>query len=201
MEEKDSSSSSSESDVEMENWRSVKLSAFNLDSNLIGLMPSTLSLNYDSTYSEANQQINDRFNNGNHDITFLMETFGPWPHWGFPVGNEKIPQATKTLYLVDRNKPFLIALVRTEDCDRPLVVDLPDETGPTMTRTILSLLESSTSAQGLNMVSARMYKGSGDLRDQEFSYSALQNLPKFPTTFYISCYHSDKVLRVNSIYL
>jgi hypothetical protein len=82
----------------------------------------TVPVTNTSRYKDINRQINERIGDKECDLTLLEESFGPQPCWRYPDDNSKIPRTVNTLYLVDRNRPFVLALLRTEYDDRPLLI-------------------------------------------------------------------------------
>jgi hypothetical protein len=56
------------------------------------------------------------------NLKLLEEQLGPKPCWRYANGNAKIPPAVGSIYVVDSNKKFLLASLRTEQDDFPLVV-------------------------------------------------------------------------------
>jgi hypothetical protein len=75
-----------------------------------------------STYNLVNKILSNSFEWKGSSLTILTQHYGPWPSWRFPKGDERIPSRPTTLLVVDSSKPFLIALLRTEANDQPLII-------------------------------------------------------------------------------
>lgn len=75
-----------------------------------------------STYKAATRIINSCIGRLNESLTLLVQNDGPWPCWKSPKPDEKISFQTSTLLAVDGENPFIIALLRTEVEDAPLII-------------------------------------------------------------------------------
>jgi hypothetical protein len=82
----------------------------------------TVAIAKNSKYSDLDRQLNDLIDGFNGSLKVLEQCFGPWPYWRYPNETEMVPQTIRKIYLVDSNKAFTIALLRTEDDDRPLIL-------------------------------------------------------------------------------
>lgn len=123
----ESSDSSSEGQPSAETkdlYRSVVLSPLNVENARI---PQSIQITYTTLYSQINGQLNANFGDASK-LAVLKATYGPFPFWTFPEEQEIVPRFVKILYLVDRNKPFLIALLRTNVGDQPLHIEPPPST-------------------------------------------------------------------------
>jgi hypothetical protein len=83
-------------------------------------MPVEITKNV--TYSGITNQISRQLGRAYGDFSLLAPTFGPLPCWKFPEEGTNIPHNVTTLYLVDRTKPFVIVLLRTDAEDEPLLI-------------------------------------------------------------------------------
>ncbi|PVF95660.1 hypothetical protein CPB86DRAFT_787785 [Serendipita vermifera] len=184
-----SSVSSTGSPINELGCRSVKVHPLNLN---ISHIPSTFAITNTSRYKDINSQLNKEIGDDQCNLTLLEESFGPWPSWKFPDDNAKIPHTVHVLYLVDRNRPFVLALLRTEYDDRPLAID--GITNSTMSPTrILDELKLAVHSKGFQLKSAKFYGGREDLVDEIYDYASFQKLPTFPTIFFILTEHSETV--------
>ena len=52
----------------------------------------------------------------------LEQIHGPYPLWRIPKVTTKVPRSLQKLYIADISKPFMLALVRGVDGDRPLLI-------------------------------------------------------------------------------
>lgn len=167
-----------------ETYRSIRICPLNVDS----AVPCTLQIANTKSYSVLNEQITAQM--GRNNLSVLESFFGPWPWWEFPDEDATIPLSINTLYLVDRNKPFVLALLRTEAEDRPLLIDIPvgEES---MSRRTLGVLHEAMQRQGLTLERVEMHGTFNSIdEDQIFDYADLQCHLTFPTTFYILSEHS-----------
>lgn len=119
-EELSSASSGSLSGLETERHRIIKIVTFNFNND--GTLPSQWVLANNSRYLDVEKEINDHARRADCHYTLLVQTFGPFPCWKFLSENTIIPTVVHSLYLVDRNRPFLIALLRTEEGDQPFLI-------------------------------------------------------------------------------
>ncbi|PVG00316.1 hypothetical protein CPB86DRAFT_220247 [Serendipita vermifera] len=182
--EESSNASSGDLSSELsEEYRSIRIYPLNVS----GPPPSAeiLDLTQNIAYSDISNQIARQLGRPDGDITLLAPTFGLRPCWKFPEENERIPHNITKLYLVDRTRPFVIALLRTDIEDQPLLVEAPSDTNH-IPMTALSMLESVMKDRNLELKSAKMYEDSEKLKDQLYDYPTYLNLPSFPTVFYAS---------------
>ncbi|PVG04391.1 hypothetical protein CPB86DRAFT_215014 [Serendipita vermifera] len=164
-----------------ETYRSIRLCPLNVDS----AVPSTLQITNTNSYSVLNDQINEQL--GRTNLSVLQSFFGPWPWWKFPDDDATIPLSINTLYLVDRNKPFVLALLRTEIEDRPLLIDNPES----ITNRTLNVLHEAMEYKSLKLERVEMHGSFNQIEEgQIFDYTDLQCHLTFPTTFYILSEHS-----------
>jgi hypothetical protein len=75
-----------------------------------------------SSYHNINQTIQELTGKSTNELTVLEPTYAHLPSWTFPSDVEVIPNNVNTLFVVDRIKPFLIAVLRTHVEDRPLLI-------------------------------------------------------------------------------
>jgi hypothetical protein len=137
-------------------------------------------------------------------LVLLAETFGPWPCWRLPQVDAIIPPLINTVYIVDLRKPFVIALLRTEMEDLPLLIGKPNRCEASLNLSYsciqkepsrdsksvnMRILQLSTQSKGLTLTSAKVYGSLEDINDQSFTYADLQNHPSFPTVFYLLSGH------------
>ncbi|PVF99297.1 hypothetical protein CPB86DRAFT_796703 [Serendipita vermifera] len=161
--------------------QSISLHPLNVDN---WTLTSRISIAKSSTYYEINKIINDEMGDSNLSLTILAPTYGPWPYWKFPENNEVIPTNIRNLFVVDRSKPFLIALFRTDIDDRPLIIELPDNS-PTKVLNIMGIIRSKLHDMGLGIHSAQMYGTFEDIKDQSYEYRTFSQLYSFPTALYV----------------
>jgi hypothetical protein len=76
----------------------------------------------ESSYHSISQTINELIGKSNNELAVLAPTYAHLPSWTFPSDVEVIPHNVNTVFVVDRSKPFLIALLRTHVEDRPLLI-------------------------------------------------------------------------------
>lgn len=182
----ESSDSSSEEQLSAETkdlYRSVILSPLNIDDVQI---PRSIQISYDTSYYQINEQLNAQLGGADRKLTVLKENYGSLPFWVFPGKYEIVPLFVKILYLVDRSKPLLIALLRTETGDQPLLIEPPISS--LLNRpTILETLKSSAEAKGIMLKSGKLLQDFKDLTNETF-----EEIKKitfgvyytFPTVFY-----------------
>ncbi|PVG04069.1 hypothetical protein CPB86DRAFT_200254 [Serendipita vermifera] len=164
-------------------YRSVILSPLNIDDVQI---PRSIQISYDTSYYQINEQLNAQLGGADRKLTVLKENYGSLPFWVFPGKYEIVPLFVKILYLVDRSKPLLIALLRTETGDQPLLIEPPISS--LLNRpTILETLKSSAEAKGIMLKSGKLLQDFKDLTNETF-----EEIKKitfgvyytFPTVFY-----------------
>jgi hypothetical protein len=83
---------------------------------------SDLDVPEGSTFGSVNQILQTSTEWKDRNLTLLVQSYGPWPCWRFPSSGEGIPSKPTTLFLVDNSKSFMIALLRTETEDQPLII-------------------------------------------------------------------------------
>ncbi|CAG8691323.1 11420_t:CDS:10, partial [Acaulospora colombiana] len=96
----------------------------------------------------------------------------------FPKSGERISASETTLFVVDRAKAFMIALLRTEEKDQPLILDLPEATFSTDVH-ILRNIRTTMGSRNLAIQSAQIYGSFETIQDRTYDYSTLADMETF----------------------
>jgi hypothetical protein len=83
---------------------------------------SDLDVPEGSSFDTVNEILKSSAEWKDRNLTLLVQSYGPWPCWRFPRSGESIPRKPTTLFVVDNSKSFMIALLRTEVEDQPLII-------------------------------------------------------------------------------
>lgn len=171
-------------------YRSVKLCPLN-----VAIGSDTQIFRDDISYSTLNEQINKQLGRTDNGVIALEQSFGPWPSWKFPEKHAKVPHPQSVIHLVDCSNPFVIALLRTETEDRPLLIE-PPERSKASGMTVMNILNSAVQKEGLTLKSGGMFGVFEDFTPgQPFDYEELKNNPNYPTVFYLLSMHSDAAFK------
>ncbi|PVF96356.1 hypothetical protein CPB86DRAFT_875027 [Serendipita vermifera] len=178
--------------VELSNYLESTLSLrfYLINGDNLDKVPSYIDVPKNSTYDAANTILRNSIGGEGHSPTLLVQSYGPWPCWRFPKPDEKISFETSTLLAVDNNKPFIIALLRTEVEDKPLMIDWGDHASSTS----LDVLKTSRQIlhdKGLTLRSAQLYGSFETIKDQVYDFSVFANMESFPTTLYLLARNSS----------
>jgi hypothetical protein len=190
------------------------ISAFHLEVSILPLKPfipsrfwQPLGESYivlvgkDITYDVFEEAIRSQYEKdlGGTRLKILEEHLGPLPYWSYPKSNTRIPLNVTILYLADINKSFLVAALRTEKDDFPLVVgmyhayidphgwQLPElpVTRENDSFLVRKALESAVEEGGLTLKSAKIYGTSEEITDKKYHATTFFQFRSFPTTFFV----------------
>lgn len=166
-------------------------------------------IHHDATYGSLEDGLNSR-QQGVH-LTILEGVYGPRPYWKFPSRNDRIPQRTRVLYVLDQSEPFFLATVRTLEHDRPIYI-----------RNLLFHFEDDICANGISAVDLQKGRISiavmmersmwreqlvakvithtteeEDIKDDPFFNSDYRHSPTFPTLYFVDTNYG-KVTDINT---
>jgi hypothetical protein len=174
------------------------------------LMPApleirTVAIAKNSKYSDLDRQLNNLIDGFNGGLKVLEQCFGPWPYWRYPNETKIVPHTIRKIHLVDSNKAFTIALLRTEDDDRPLILgnaihricilkysDInPRNRDDTLNHNITAIdaLKSATSKAGFTLKEAKVHKTLEDIGDRKYNDTYFLDSSRFPTIFIVISTH------------
>ncbi|PVG00628.1 hypothetical protein CPB86DRAFT_181391 [Serendipita vermifera] len=178
------------SNHQSESRRFVQLVSLNAD---VPTITPNLLVYTSSKYSEIEQQLNESLNQSAGSLKILEQHFGPRPYWKYPDNNSTISRTTRTLYLVDSKKSVVVAVLRTENEDYPLVIDL----GALQQKSsnVLDVLQKAVNDSGLRLESASIYATNENLKDQRYDDLSFGEISAFPTIFFIICIHSESAFQ------